>query len=255
MVGIIGAGGVGQALAWRLHELGFAVALLKRPYQVLDTPFLVVSAEEAFPWPALKALFLCVRDTQLPTVAAQIAPHLTPEVPVFHTAGSVELAVLEPFFGSQAGVVYPLQSFSAGRRVNWGEFFVFWEGTPAAQTWAETLTQDASKVHFADSETRLRLHVGAVFTANFVNALFHMAEAVLPAPFSREVYLPLTKEVLSKLQALSPQEAQTGPARRGDEKTLTQHLALLERIAPPLAPIYQAMSQYIRSYIAQSSVQ
>ncbi|RMF53826.1 MAG: DUF2520 domain-containing protein [Bacteroidetes bacterium] len=255
MVGIVGAGNVGQALAWRLHALGFSVVLLKRPYQALEAPFAVTSSWEGFPWSGLEGVFLCVRDAQLPTVAAQIAPRLPPKVPVFHTAGSVELAVLEPFFGSQAGVVYPLQSFSVGRPVEWGKFFVFWEGALAARTWAERLTQDASKVRFADSETRLRLHVGAVFTANFVNALFHMAEAILPAPFSREVYLPLTQEVLSKLEVLSPEKAQTGPARRGDQETLAKHLALLQKTAPSLAPLYQHLSQYIQAYMAQSSVQ
>lgn len=255
MVGIIGAGAVGRAFAWRLYELGFSVALLKRPYQVLDAPFTVASSYEEFPWSALQALFLCVRDEQLAPVASEVALHLLKGMPVLHTAGSAELARIEPFLGAHAGVVYPLQSFTAGRQVSWGTFFVFWEGSPAARTWAETLTQDPSKVLYADSPTRLRLHVGAVFTANFVNALFHMAEAVLPAPFSREVYLPLTEEVLSKLRVFSPQEAQTGPARRGDKETLTKHLALLQEIAPPLAPIYQHLSQYIQSYIAQSSVQ
>ena len=39
---------------------------------------------------------------------------------------------------------------------------------------------------------------------------------------------PLIKETAAKLDNLNPYESQTGPAKRGDQKTLHNHLQLLK---------------------------
>ena len=39
---------------------------------------------------------------------------------------------------------------------------------------------------------------------------------------------PLLTETLDKLQTLSPRDAQTGPARRGDVNIINKHLAMLD---------------------------
>lgn len=39
---------------------------------------------------------------------------------------------------------------------------------------------------------------------------------------------PLIKETAAKLDKITPLEAQTGPAKRGDQKTLHNHLQLIK---------------------------
>lgn len=256
MVGIIGAGGVGQALAYRLQAIGYSVGIVKRPHQALQGPFVLFTDWRKLPLEEISALFLCVRDQQIGQLAAELSGALPPTTYVFHTAGSVSLEELTAHVGKdRAGVVYPLQTFTPGRPVDWGEFPVLWEGHIAAREWAEQLTGSSDKVYFATTSERLRLHIGAVFTANFVNALFHIADHLVGPRWDRRIFLPLAKTVLEKLQSLTPTEAQTGPAYRGDVATLQKHLSLLENEYPELSPLYQLLSDYIREHIAQSSLQ
>jgi predicted short-subunit dehydrogenase-like oxidoreductase (DUF2520 family) len=79
------------------------------------------------------------------------------------------------------------------------------------------------------SEKRAKLHLAAVFVNNFVNYLYQIGSEVLKKgnlPF--ELLKPLIAETASKIETLSPEEAQTGPAKRNDKKTIEKHLHLLE---------------------------
>jgi len=247
---IIGAGGVGQAIARRLHEVGEAVGLLHRPYQKVDLPVACWGDTEAIPWEAVSTVFLCTKDSQIAPTAAEIAPRLPAHALMIHTAGSVPLSILTEQIGGRAGVIYPLQSFVPGEKVQWGSFPAFWEGHPETERLAHRLTGDPTQVHFADSEARLRLHIGAVFTANFLNALFHIAERLVHPLSDRRIYLPLVKTILQRLHHLPPHITQTGPARRGDFSTIQKHLALLEDYYPDLAPIYKLLTAYIQAHIS-----
>ena len=54
---------------------------------------------------------------------------------------------------------------------------------------------------------------------------------------SFELLKPLLFETVSKLDQLSPIDAQTGPAVRDDKKTIKEHLKLLKK--PHLRSIYK----------------
>ena len=57
-----------------------------------------------------------------------------------------------------------------------------------------------------------------------------------------DAMLPLIDEAASKVHRMSPLEAQTGPARRGDENVMNAHKAMLD---DELANIYETLSNYI----------
>ena len=59
-----------------------------------------------------------------------------------------------------------------------------------------------------------------------------------------EILLPLIEESCAKLHTLTPAQAQTGPAVRGDENIIKKHLALLEEM-PEAAAFYKAASAEI----------
>ena len=54
--------------------------------------------------------------------------------------------------------------------------------------------------------------------------------------------LPLIDEAARKVHLMSPADAQTGPAKRGDQNVMDTHKSMLDE---ELAGIYQAMSDYI----------
>lgn len=164
-----------------------------------------------------------------------------------HTAGSMPMNL---FAGLTAhyGVFYPMQTFSKERLVNFNEISVFLETNDAAsmerlKMLAATLTPH---VYELDSEGRKHLHLAAVFACNFVNHCYALSAEVLKAkglPFS--VMLPLVDETAQKVHELSPKDAQTGPAVRGDQNVMQMQAGMLADI-PAVKQIYEALSKDIQ---------
>ena len=164
-----------------------------------------------------------------------------------HTAGSMPMNL---FAGLTAhyGVFYPMQTFSKERLVDFSEISVFLETNDAAsmerlKMLAATLTPH---VYELDSEGRKHLHLAAVFACNFVNHCYALSAEVLKAkglPFS--VMLPLVDETAQKVHELSPKDAQTGPAVRGDQNVMQMQAGILADI-PAVKQIYEALSNDIQ---------
>ncbi|WP_373517045.1 DUF2520 domain-containing protein, partial [Pricia sp.] len=95
------------------------------------------------------------------------------------------------------------------------------------------------------SEQRKVLHLAAVFVNNFTNHLYHIGKEICDEkglPF--EILQPLIQETLDKTEQLTPYDAQTGPARRGDSETLEKHLGQLKN--PEYKKVYEVMGESIR---------
>ena len=104
----------------------------------------------------------------------------------------------------------------------------------------------SSPVYEINSDTREYLHIAGVFANNFSNAMYAIAAEQLKKanlPFS--VLLPLIEQTADKIRQLPPHEAQTGPARRGDMKTIEWHLSRLEGEEKE---IYRLLTDYIISH-------
>lgn len=148
---------------------------------------------------------------------------------VVHTAGSVEMGVL----GDKAcGVLYPFQTFTAGRRVDFSAIPLFVEGADdkteeALLTVAQALSR---RVYRLGYERRREIHLTGVLACNFVNALYAMAADRLDehADLPFDVLRPLIEETARKaVEATHPRCVQTGPAVRGDFSVAERHEAML----------------------------
>ncbi len=164
---------------------------------------------------------------------------------VAHTAGSTSIEALDSRV--RRAVLYPLQSFSAGRRVDFAQIPIFVEGDSAeslAQI-SELAKELSDSVICIDSDARRQLHLSAVFACNFVNAMFVAGEQLVGlSSQSFEVLKPLIGECCAKAcEAQTPRSVQTGPAVRGDNATMQSHIAMLED--ERLKEIYQNISRYI----------
>ena len=147
---------------------------------------------------------------------------------VVHTSGSMAIEELKSI--SNKGVFYLLQTFSKERKIDFSTVpFCIEAETEKDLLLLESLAKSISKnCYRINSNQRKSLHVAAVFVNNFVNHLYHIGNEICEennVPF--EIFLPLILETANKISTLSPLEAQTGPAKRNDTKTIEKHKAML----------------------------
>jgi predicted short-subunit dehydrogenase-like oxidoreductase (DUF2520 family) len=167
---------------------------------------------------------------------------------VVHTAGSVTINVLQKI-STNYGVLYPLQSLRTGME-QIPEIPLLADGnTPESLTLIEDFALTISnKVHHANDEQRLHLHLAAVVVSNFTNHLFTLANDYCKKTGTDfNLLLPLIKETVNRLQFYSPEAVQTGPAIRNDRDTTKKHLKMLED-HPELQKIYEKMTESIWDY-------
>ena len=147
---------------------------------------------------------------------------------VVHTSGAADISVLKKKF-KNCGVFWQIQTIKERTQKDFKKVPVIIEASnAAAEKKLKRLADDLSnEVYVLNSLQRRALHLGAVFVNNFPNHLFYLAEKLLKKhklPFA--LYYPL---ILSTIESAmkNPEEAQTGPARRSDKKTMKAHLKLL----------------------------
>ena len=188
--------------------------------------------------------FLAISDDAIPFVADQLMSIIPVDSIGVHCSGSLGLDVLP--FERKAGF-YPLQSFSANHEVSW-RWIPIIITAPEEDTW---FALDAiagrlsSTVYRMTDEQKAVLHVAAVFANNFSNHMLTLAESIcLEQNLPFEILKPLILETFSKAILSGPKSSQTGPAVRGDQKTIDKHLRLLAG-HPELMVIYNAITKSI----------
>jgi predicted short-subunit dehydrogenase-like oxidoreductase (DUF2520 family) len=165
---------------------------------------------------------------------------------IVHTSGSVSMDVLRSC-SENYGVLYPLQTFSKTREIDLSTVPLCIEANSndnlqLLELFAKGLSQ---KVIEVDSEKRKILHLAAVFASNFPNFMFTIAEKILAEnKFDFELLRPLILESAMKVQTMNLEEAQTGPAQRGDEAIIMKHVKLLKNY-PEFRVIYKMLSDGI----------
>lgn len=171
---------------------------------------------------------------------------------VVHTSGSVGLEIIQQA-SSNTGVFYPLQTFVKNKDVDFSDVPVCVEGssTQVENVLLELGREISRDVRLINSEQRLIIHIAAVFVSNFTNFMYLMGQDVLHnADISFDILLPLIRETADKVSKSLPGDVQTGPAMRGDEGVLDNHLKMLEHDARKME-IYRQMSRYISDYFKQ----
>jgi predicted short-subunit dehydrogenase-like oxidoreductase (DUF2520 family) len=249
-ISIIGAGRLATHLATAWAERGLTIRqVYSRRYACAQHLADRVAAQAVASLTDLQQvdlLLIAVNDDQIANVAAQLAENGYQGL-VAHTSGSTALSRLSQY-GLVAGVIYPLQSFSAEQAVDWQHIAIFIEATAAADlAQLQQLSGLLSKqIYHYSSEQRLGLHVAAVFACNFSNYCVDIAEQVLQKQqIDRHLLLPLIQHTMAKLASQSARANQTGPAMRQDQNIIQQHLQLLQP-DPQWAALYQLMSHAIQ---------
>lgn len=162
-----------------------------------------------------------------------------------HTAGSVPLDIFNKYTENY-GVIYPFQTFSKNRSMDWHNIPIFIEASNANSliTIQAIARQLSYKVSELSSDNRKYIHLTGVFACNFTNHMYALSELFLKKidlPF--DLAIPLIDETASKIHSLTPDEAQTGPAIRYDKNVIDKHLEMIED--EKIKEIYRLISENI----------
>ncbi len=192
-------------------------------------------------------VIVSVPDSKLKSVLSGLKCH--PGTIVAHTAGSIGLDVF-PAEMVKKGVIYPLQTFSNKRKIDFNKLPVFIESSDSETTSiisyiAGTL---GCRVSYAGTEQRRKLHLAAVFACNFTNHMMTIGkELAINSGHSFEEMKPLLQETFLKAFEEGPENSQTGPAVRNDKNTIRKHLELLS-FEHDLQRLYRDISKSIFKY-------
>ena len=246
---LIGAGNLATHLGKALHAAGHdVVQVFSRTMQSAETLASLLDAEPLTDMAQVRddadVYIFSVKDSALEQLISQLCGG---EKKVFlHTAGSMPMSV---FRGKALhyGVLYPMQTFSKQREVDFSIIPCFIEANDEfALKQIEGLAgQISHRVFQLSSEDRKYLHLSAVFACNFANHCYAASQELLQQhgiPF--DVMLPLIDETAAKVHGMTPKEAQTGPAVRYDENVIDKQIQLLEN-QPYFQKIYDCMSKSI----------
>jgi len=165
---------------------------------------------------------------------------------VVHTSGSVDMKSLYNI--GRKGVFYPLQSFSKKKKVDFKNIPICLESETSEDLLKleKLVSLLQSKSYILSSHQRKKIHVAAVFANNFSNHMYTIANEICEKyniPF--DILHPLIEETSNKIKNLTPEKAQTGPAKRNDAETIENHLNLLSE---KQQEIYLKITQSIQEY-------
>lgn len=204
------------------------------------------------------AILLCVPDAQIPSAAAAVAGF----APLIgHTSGATPLAALnQPAIGAFG--LHPLQTFVGNdppERFHGVSCAVAGTTPPAlsaARGLADVLGMRAFEIRDAD---RAAYHGAACISSNFLITLQWAAEelahgAGIDGSNARAMLVPLVRATVDNWAELGPAQALTGPVARGDQATVAEHRAAIERIAPHLLSMFDVLVDRTRALAAQKEM-
>ncbi len=187
-------------------------------------------------------VIVCVADDAIGEVASKIAPC---NAVIVHTSGATSIDVLG--MHKRRGVLYPCQTFTREDHVDMQRVPFLIEASDEEslrklREFVATISQ--KKVVEASSEMRAKLHVGAVIASNFTNHLLTLTSEYLQRnALDVSLLEPLVNQTITKAFAMHPRQAQTGPARRGDVRTIEKHMSLIDE--ENLQRVYRTMTESI----------
>jgi predicted short-subunit dehydrogenase-like oxidoreductase (DUF2520 family) len=245
-VNIIGSGNVATHLAKALKRCGIEINGVYS-FNLNNAIHLALSAEAK----ATDQINQLSTDVDLNIIAVKdsaiksVVEKMDKTVPVVHTSGSIPVSVFEGF--DDAGILYPLQTFTKDRQLSVTQipFFIEANNLSFEQELFSFCSSNLSlNCRKANSNVRESIHLAAVISSNFLNYLLYESQIILKQEgLDIDILEPLLIETISKSIELGPIESQTGPAKRKDKVVIEHHLDKLGDSA--IGEVYKLLSQMI----------
>lgn len=193
-------------------------------------------------WPEAEITVIATSDDAIAGMSARLGPS---KGLVMHTAGAVDLDVLSPH--EHRGVLWPVQTLSHGAPTDLSDIPLMVDGNTAqAKETVLKLARSISKsVLQLTHAQRQRMHLAAAITSNLPVFLVREAQRLLRQEnLPPDLLMPLWRTTAANVSAIGPEHALTGPARRGDTRSIHKHLDQLTH-DPDLRRAYAQLSAMI----------
>jgi len=212
----------------------------------------------SWPAPPPEAVLLTVPDRAIVEVAAALAEGLPAAVAVLHCAGALGVEALAPLAarGASVGVLHPLAAVVGDPDALRGAYFTL-EATGSAAAAANHLVRLAGgRLLPLVTHRRGLYHAAATLAAAGAATVVARAAAALvqtgaPATDARRALVHLARTALDALTERSPAAALTGPAVRGDTRTVAAHLA---QLSPSERRLYCLLTREALALLAEAGL-
>ena len=257
VIGIVGAGAVGTALAvaldrggWPIHAVASRDPARRERFRSL-VPGVRPFADATPLVEEVELIILAVPDDAIQRVAGSL--HMYSGQAMIHTSGLLGAEALGSAMaaGTQVGSFHPLVAFADLERA-----VAALHGATIAIEGDDQLLDLLARMAEVVGGTPVRLapgakpayHAAAVLAAGgFVALLDAIVElgrvAGLDERGSLAIYGPLIEQTLGNARTLGVAAALTGPMTRGDAGTVARHLRALVEHAPGVVPLYLAAAE------------
>ena len=255
---IIGSGKVAEAMARVLPAAGIEVVCICARNAERGAALAEIAGcryvGESEPLPEADICMAAVSDKAISEVLTRIP--LPESVIAMHISGATPIEAVPERFRHR-GVLYPLQTFTEGREVDFRRVPIFIEASDP-QT-LDVLRRIAvaigseELVFEADSRQRAVIHLAGVFACNFATAMVCAGHDIMKSVGrSGDLLMPIFAETVAKLadpHNSDPRSVLTGPAVRNDLGTMERHRRILaDSDCDVLGRIYDSASEYIVKY-------
>ncbi len=254
-IGFMGAGRLGQALAWSLAQAGLKVVAVSSRQEAhalaLASPIegCACMSPQALA-DACDLVFLTTPDSVIGATCDGLTWHAGQAV--LHCSGVTEVGVLAHALsqGASIGGFHPMQTF--------GDPHAAVQSLPGC-----TITVEAEQPELMQSLLALvdglhcvpnrlpagmrgRYHAAAGYTSQFINALFDQAVRLWQTWGATEeealrALLPLAQGTLSAIQSAGVARGMPGPVSRGDLSSIDKHLSAITPMGPQMLDFYKTL--------------
>lgn len=245
----MGIGRVGGSLALALSRAGYRVESLiyRTPKTTKKIAGKITPRPKTISFNSVSSIdsdiiLITTQDSELESVAADLASKITRNLFVFHTSGSLSSSVLSELKkrGCPTGSIHPLISissseFAAERFV--GAYFCV-EGDEAALKRGKAIVRKLGGKPFSiETKYKTLYHAAAVTACGHLvavvdTAIEMMTKCGLSEKESRKILLPLIKSTVDNLDTQRPEQALTGTFARADLDVFERQLTSIKGNLP-----------------------
>ncbi|MBR5435592.1 MAG: DUF2520 domain-containing protein [Muribaculaceae bacterium] len=251
-VALLGAGNVGYHFFHTLKDkVNFVQVFSRNPENALELCRFVKGCRVLHSIDEIDrdidVVIIAVKDDAISQVAEKLASITDKKFRplIFHTSGTTSVNADVSYLPTKMGVLYPLQTFTKNIPLDLSKvhFFVAGSGDKHINSLKEFALLVSENVHLIRHEDLPALHLAAVFSCNFANHVWSIADRILHGiNLDFSIMENIVKTTFDKAISVGPHNGQTGPARRVDHSTISRHASMLDGLD---AKIYDILTSSI----------